>query len=115
MVEKYPDNVIPLPIKAKISKQSEDEKVQSKGLWIEGLMEDIFPVVTKIIGDANIDMKDDDFITDYSLVVEAMRSTLCRSFNMTHGLQDFADEHFRDNPYIPTADYDDDDEGPDLA
>jgi len=98
------DNVIMFPVKGNLPQQVSAEKItidmnMVKFNHINEALETIIPMLFNNIMIAGFDIfpeedEDDDNIKDNALIVESIRSILCKYHGLNHPLQEVAEEFF---------------------
>lgn len=103
-MKKQSDNVIMFPTKGNLPPTTTAEKItvdlkMVKFNHINETLETIIPILFNNIMIAGFDIfpeddEEDEHIKDNALIVEAIRSILCKYYNLNHPLQEVAEEFF---------------------
>ena len=92
-------NIIPFPVKRIVRKnptpkevESEAKRKKAKELYfIEQVTEEITLHAIHVLQDNAIKMKDDTFLRDLAVIIEAIKSLIHRDFGRRHKMQAIAD------------------------
>jgi len=92
-------NIIPFPVKRIVRKnptpkevESEAKRKKAKELYfIEQVTEEITLHAIHVLQDNAIKMKDDKFLRDLAVIIEAIKSLIHRDFGRRHKMQAIAD------------------------
>ena len=93
------DNVIPFPAKRILrrqptpqQKESESKRRKAKeNYFIEQLSEEIVLHMIHVLQDNAVKMKDDTFLRDLAVIIEAIKSLIYRDFGRVHKMQAISD------------------------